>query len=168
MSHIHLRRLVLRYQGLFDFEGLYHHIVEFFEKRHYEYVEKRWKEKDFSPLGRERVIKMAPEKFVTEYLMYEYDIVWNNMDVHTVDVVRNGKTVKLTWARFELTVEAQLVVDWQKLGKNNPKTAKFFNEKVLKREIIEVHAGTLIMEEQRFIDEVKEYLRMEVTRVNKT
>ncbi len=167
MSHIHLRRLVLRYQGLFDFEGLYERIVHFFESRYYDYVEKRWKEKDFSPLGRERVIKMAPEKNITEYLKYEYAIQWNNMDLHTVEVVRNGKTVELTWARFELTVEAFIDIDWQKMGKSNPKTAKFFNEKVIKREITEVYAADLILEEQRFVDDVKEFLHMEVTRTNK-
>lgn len=162
-----MRRLVLRYQGLFDFEALYEKIIHFFESRKYEYVEKRWKEKDFSPLGRERVIKMAPEKYVTEYLMYEYAIEWNNMDVHKVEVVRNGKTVSLTWARFIFTCEAHIHVDWQKLGKKNEKTAKFFNEKVLKREITEVHAPELLFEQQRLLDDIKEFLHMEVTRINK-
>ncbi len=168
MTKVKCRRLVVRYQGLFDFEGLYHHIVEFFESRYYDYIEKKWKEKDFSPLGRERVIKMAPEKNLTEYFKAEYAILWNNMDVHTVEVVRDGKTVELTWARFELTIDAHIEVDWQQLGKNRPKTTKLFNEKVIKREISEKYAEDLILEEQRFADEVKSFLHMEVTRLDKT
>jgi len=167
MKKVGLRRLVLRYQGLFDFEGLYAHIVKFFISRNYEYEEKRWKEKEFSPLGRERVIRMAPWKRISEYIKHEYAIEWNNMDVHTVDVVRNGKTVTLTWARFEFICHASLVIDWQKLGKANPKTAKFFNEKVINREISEVYAADLILEEQRLVDEMKQFLHMEVTRLSK-
>lgn len=162
-----LRHLVLRYQGLFDFDGLYKHIVHFFEERHYYYVEKKWKEKDFSPLGRERVLKLAPYKKASEYLKYQYDIEWNNLDVHTVEVIRNGKTVKLTWARFKFKIHASIIVDWQGLGAKYQKTQKFFNEKVLKREIEEEHAPTLMLEEQRLLDEIKTFLHMEVTRIEK-
>lgn len=159
--------VTLRYQGLFDFEGLYGALISFFTSKEYDYIEKLWKEKEASPEGREITVKMAPEKKVTEYIMHVYAIEWKSIDVHPVEIVRNGKPVKLIHARFHIIIKAELNVDWQSLGDTSPKLGAFWKDHVFKRELWGVYYPNLQMEAQQLMDHLKQYLHMEMTRYNK-
>lgn len=161
------KRFILRYQGLYDFDGLYHMIVNFFKSRNYDYIEKKWKEKDMSPIGREIEIKMTPTKKITEYIAYWYKITWANLDVHTVDVVKEGETVKLTHARFAFDMSGHVDSDWQNFAKDNPKLGKFFQEHVFKQELRRTYKKALEVEMQTLLDQMKEFLNMEISRVQK-
>lgn len=162
-----LRSLTLRYEGLFDFQGVYDKLTGFFLSRNYDYIEKVWKEKEGSPIGREITVKFGPEKKVGEYIKYKYKGEWKSIDVHDVDVIKNGQTIKLQHARFYINVQGEIDIDWQKMGKKHHKLAHFFNKHVMQREIDEEYAPQLLFESQRLLDEMKEFLNMEVTRLHK-
>lgn len=161
------RTIWLRYQGLFDFEGLYRHMVSFFDRRKYDYIEKKWKEKDASPVGREITVDMAPERNVTEYIIYRYEMQIKSIDTHKVEVVRDGKTVKLTHARFQIKIGGHVQVDWQNYGKGHEKLASFFKDTVMRREINKVHVTALEQEMQQLHDSIQGFLNMEASRTQK-
>ncbi len=160
------RTLILRYEGLFDFQGLYDLIVGFFVRRNYDYVEKKWKEKDASPVGREITVDMTPFRKVNEYIKYEYTIQWKSIDKHEVEVVREGKPVRLTHARMYVSVNAQAEVDWQGFGKTKPGLSNFVNKRVIDKELKQ-YRRNLQREMQSLLDEIKEFLHMEATRTEK-
>jgi hypothetical protein len=164
MASMSVRTLVLRYQGLFDLEALYRWTVQWLTKRNYEYLEKLWKEKDATPIGREISIKMVPEKAVSEYVKYELSINWLFTDAHEVEVVRDGRTVKLTHARFNVQAGGKAVYDWQEFSKDSPKLGKFYNEFAFKRELNNIHWPALQGDLQKFMDDLKAFLQMETSK----
>ena len=161
------RRLILRYEGLFDQTALYQLIINFFKQRKYEYVETNWKEKEASPIGREVTVKMEPYKYISEYVTYKYKVVWLMIDAHWVDVVRSGRATKLMHSRFNITITAQVELDWQGLGAKHGKTKKLFEKHVINKEIAEVYVPNLLQEQQHLMDLIKQQLQMESTRQEK-
>ena len=157
-------KLILRYEGVFDFQEIYDYIVNFFKDKHYDYLETGWKEKDASPQGRERTVKMKPEKNITEYLKHKYKLEWKSVDAHNVAVEQDGKSKQHTHARLHIHIEAELAEDWQGLGKKHEKLKGFFDKHVFKREKENVYMEALEKEMQALLDGIKQTLGMQTTK----
>ena len=163
MSQKHsVPKLILRYEGVFNFQELYEHIIHWFTTRNYDYIEKKWKEKEASPEGREITVNMVPEKKVTEYIKYAWELEWKSVDAHPVTI--EGEDNKQMHARFHLHVQATVIEDWQDLGKKHTKLAAFFNKYIFKRERENVYIAALEQEMQALLDEVQEQLDMQAAK----
>lgn len=147
--------LRLRYEGEFDYQGLYELISTFFRTRNYDFFETNLKEKDATPAGREILMKFKPEKNVTEYIKYIYKIEWKCVDAHsTAD--------NMMHARMHLYVDQKVEFDWQEYGKNLSKLSKFYQDYIVKKEIDEIHREEIGIEAQTLIDEINEFIGTEV------
>ena len=113
MEKVTLPKLTLRYEGIFDWDGLYAAIVDWAKMNSYKWVEKSFKHKVPSPEGAEEEIEWILETKATEYLKYSINLTvhtWNMMDV---DVDVNGKKKKLTSTKLYIILEPTLSYDWQ-------------------------------------------------------
>lgn len=150
-----LPKLIFRYEGAFNFKELYHTMVGFFKSRDYDYIEKGWKEKEGSPVGREITVKMIPEKKISEYIKHEYAIEWKCVDAHTVT---NEQGEELTHARFHLHAQATIIEDWQNLNKKKTWLGNLYSKYVFKRELDVEYMNALENEVQAFLDEAKAFV----------
>ena len=89
---------IIRYDGVFDWDGMYKVIIEYLRRNNYWFYEKLYKSKPWSPIGTELVLKWEAKRKLDEYYMYELSFEWHFMDFHHVDVIREGKKLTLTKA----------------------------------------------------------------------
>ncbi|MBI4152038.1 hypothetical protein HY496_03635 [Candidatus Woesearchaeota archaeon] len=124
MSTIPLPPITLRYNGLFDFDGMYAAVVDWAKNYGYLWLEKTYKHKVPSPSGAELEFEWEMTKNVTEYINYKIKITVHTWDTTEVEVDTNGKKNKLTNSRLYMILEGELETDWQKRFENKGKFAK--------------------------------------------
>jgi hypothetical protein len=167
---------IVRYDGVFDWDGLYKGLVEYLRRNNYWFYEKLYKSKPWSPIGTELVLKWEADRKLNEYYLYRLKFEWHFMDFHHVDVIRDGKKVTLTKSYFYVDIRGVVIQDWQGLekghGGHEPSTitkflGKFVRNHVIDREFVYDYIYPLydeVMEVQKFI---QEYIHFESTRTSK-
>lgn len=146
MSTIPLNPITLRYNGLFDFDGMYAVIISWAKNYGYLWVEKTYKHKVPGPSGAELEFEWEMTKNVTEYIGYKILIAVHAWDTTEVEVDDNGKKKKLTNSRLQMVLEGKLEVDWQKRFEKKGRLTKTLSkwiEKVKTPEIEGVYADQL-------------------------
>jgi len=119
-----LRTLTLRYNGLFDFDGLYAAIVDWAKNYGYRWHEKSYKHKVPSSRGAEQELEWELSKDVNEFVNYFIRIkvhTWDQREIH-VDV--GGKTKSLTNARIEVILMPKVSFDINKKFKDGGEVGK--------------------------------------------
>jgi hypothetical protein len=164
---------IVRYDGVFDWDGLYKSIINYLRRQNYWFYEKVYKSKPWSPIGTELVLKWEAHRKLDEYYQYQLIFEWHFMDFHYVDVIREGKKVTLTKAYFWVDIRGSIVTDWQ--GMESSESAgtvtkflgKFFRKHVDDREWLYNYLYPLydeVMDVQKFI---QDYIHFESTRTGK-
>jgi hypothetical protein len=103
----------IRYQGLFDMEGLYQAAVDWCKSHRYWFHEETYKHKVPSPLGAEQEIWWRMEAKVTEFFKFYINIILHMWEMTEVEVVKDGKKKILTSARLQITMKGVVEADWQ-------------------------------------------------------
>lgn len=103
----------LRYNGLFDFDGLYAAVVDWAKNYGYRWHETSYKHKVPSPKGAEDEMTWVLSKKVTEYIKYEMLILVHMWDLTEVEVEVSGKKKHLSNARIDIIIKPTLSYDWQ-------------------------------------------------------
>jgi hypothetical protein len=162
----------VRYDGVFDFDGLYKTIIEHLRKRNYWFYETLYKHKPWSPLGDELVLKWRAERKLDEYYHYTIEFEWHFLDFHHVEVIREGKKVMLTKAYFWVNIRGKADADWQGFEKEatgtfTTKLGKFFRKHVVDREYLYDYIYPLFDEVMELQELIQGFCNMEATRYNK-
>jgi hypothetical protein len=166
---------IVRYDGVFDFDGLYKMIIEHLRRHNYWFYETLYKHKPWSPMGTELVLKWYGERKLDEYYMYRVEFEWHFMDFHHVEVLRDGKKMTLTKAYFWVSIRGKLLLDWQGLengahgesGKFTKLFGKFFRTNVIDREKIYDYFYPLFDEVNEIQALILNFVQMESTRMEK-
>jgi len=129
--------ITLRYEGLFDLDGLYAAIVDWCKNYGYRWHEKSYKHKVPSPKGAEQEFIWTMDKDVTDFVSYNVTIdahIWDMLEVQ-VDV--GGKQKILSNARIEITIKGTVNFDWQKKFKGSEVKEFAYNlyTNVMRREL---------------------------------
>ncbi|MFH1072867.1 MAG: hypothetical protein V1743_05550 [Nanoarchaeota archaeon] len=156
---------LVKYKGLFDFTGLYQMMRGWFEKNRFEFHEKLYKDKYFSPFGSETEIDWLAERKVSEYVKYEIKVFIHTWDMKEIEVVENGQKKKMTRARMTITLGGNVYLDYG--GIFDKKKGRFVNllgnilKKARRREIEIQYLAPL--EDNVFMlqTEIKKYLNMQ-------
>ncbi len=106
-------QITLRYNGLFDFDGLYSAVVDWAKNYGYRWHEKTYKHKVPSPRGAEQELEWNLSKKVTNYISYDIVFTIHSWDQTEVEVEVDGKKKSLTNARLYIIMQGTLVYDWQ-------------------------------------------------------
>ncbi len=148
--------IVLRWEGIFDFDGMYKYMQSWLANKEYEFHEAAYKHKP-AELGKEIELEWFAEKKINGYAMNRIDVEMHLWDVNEVEV--EGK--KLTRARMWIKLSATLILDYeQKWGKNAFYSAlrNFFHKHIIKKQIDFVWAESLRLELNKFLEDIKAYL----------
>lgn len=108
-----LPKITLRYDGLFDFDGLYAAVVDWAKMYGYKWHEKIYKHKVPSPKGAEQEMEWEIERNVTEYLRFKISFAVHTWDQTEVEVEIAGKKKALTNARIYIIINGEVYYDWQ-------------------------------------------------------
>ena len=163
---------VVRYDGVFDFDGLYKELIEHLRRHNYWFYETLYKHKPWSPLGTELTLKWTAERKLDEYYLNKITFEWHFMDFHHVEVIREGKKVELTKAYFWVVIRGEATADWQGFeSKSEKKFTKFisklFREKVIDREFVYDYYYPLMDEIMEIQQIIQQFVNMEASRMDK-
>ena len=102
MGTISLNPITLRYNGLFDFDGMYAAIIDWAKNYGYLWFERSYKHKVPGPQGAELEFEWVMTKNITEYINYDILIIVHTWDTKEVEVEVDGKKKKLTQSHRRL------------------------------------------------------------------
>lgn len=163
-SKIAIPKMIIRYKGLFDFDGLYSFMVRWLKTHRYEFYEYDYKHKVPSPYGAEQEIGWRAEQKVTEYYKYTISIYSHLWDMTEVEVVQKGVKKTLTNARIEITFDGTIDIDYEKRFAQSTfwiTIRDWWHRYVRKEEIETLWHDELYYRVQKLHEAVKEYLDMQ-------
>ncbi|MBS3126728.1 hypothetical protein J4228_01030 [Candidatus Woesearchaeota archaeon] len=146
MAKESLPQITLRYNGLFDFDGLYAAVVDWAKNYGYKWHEKDYKHKVPSPAGAEQELTWEITKNVTEYIAHRILFTVHIWDLTEVQVDVNGKTKSLSSARIYIIINGTLVYDWQQAFEKGSKFAQMLGQwyrKLKAKDVESVYIDTL-------------------------
>lgn len=157
------KKIIIRYSGLFDFDGLYKLIRGWFDKKRYELQEKRYKDKPWSPMGSELEIDIEADIKETEYIRKYLIMKIQVFEKHEKEVIINGKKKKMTDARVQFFLEGKVVLDYTDRfeSKSSKWFQKFLHKHILKNEIELKYVDPFYYEIYSLGEEIKKFLGME-------
>lgn len=154
----------LKINGIFDFDGLYKVMHDWFVDMKYYFEEVLYKHKVPSAAGAEEHIKWEGWRKVDEYAKFNikvYIILW---DMKEIEVIKGGQKKKLTKARLKIEFDGNVEVDYAKRFQKSfflKKLFDFYNEYVLKKRISTVYEDQLYYRILKLYTVAKEYLELE-------
>lgn len=155
---------VIRYTGIFDFDGLYKAMVGWLKARRYWFFEDTYKHKPGGPFGKELEIKWIAKKKVTEFYDTSMTINIHIWDLKDVEVIKEGKKIKLQKARMEIRFDADITLDYQKQWEKSSWTQAlftFYRKYIIKQEWESLWWDTIYYRLLKFHAFTKNYLDMQ-------
>lgn len=160
---ITLSKWIIRYNGLFDFDGLYALVTDWAKNYGFIWLETKYKHKVPSPKGAEQEISWKAEKTVTDYVKYEINIEVHTYDCTEVEVESEGKKKPLTNGRIAITIQGKIIPDWQEKfsgSKFVEKIGKVY-AKLFMGDIESIHGDTLHYRILNLHSLIKKYFDMQ-------
>ncbi|MDP2750221.1 MAG: hypothetical protein Q8O89_05290 [Nanoarchaeota archaeon] len=103
----------IKYDGIFDWEGLYRMIYDWMMFRGYYFEEVGIKHKVPNPMGAEIKYELSGWRKTTPYMMEWIRIYVIFYDLREVEVVKEGKKKKLAKGKMIMEVYGNIETDWQ-------------------------------------------------------
>ncbi|MEK6969133.1 MAG: hypothetical protein AABW48_01765 [Nanoarchaeota archaeon] len=113
MSDVPLPKITLKYDGLFDFEGLYAAITDWAKNYGFLWHESDYKHKVPSPNGAEQEMRWIIEKKVTDYIQYEITFDVHLWDMQELEIEQDGLKKPIVKARIYIIIKGKMIYDWQ-------------------------------------------------------
>lgn len=150
---------VIKYKGIFDFDGFYKYMVRWIKEHDYDFYEtKIW---DYPPY---KIHKLHGRKKISFFTMfYISPEIWM-WEAKPVEVIRNGKTVKLTEARMKIIINGGFIVDYDGDFEKSPglvNLRKFLILKIMYHEMFLKWYDYSDYYFHDFMTDLKKYLEME-------
>ena len=111
--------LVIKDEGIFDFEGLYKTLVSWFIDQGYRFEELSLKHKVPSLAGTELEYIWFAWRRHNEYTKFCVDMIFKLYDAKDLDVIKDGKKKRLTKARILCEFYGYLELDYSKRFSGN-------------------------------------------------
>lgn len=156
--------IIIRYNGLFDFDALYAVIVDWAKHHGYMWTETEYKHKVPRPSGAEQNIKWKFTKKVNEYIHYEIRFHLHTWDQREVEVEIGNEKKSLTNARMHITIWATLTFDWQKRFKGSTFSlllGDWYRNVVMKKEVESLYNDQLYYRVWNLHNIIKKYFDMQ-------
>ncbi len=156
--------MVIKYRGIFDLDGLYRTMVEWFEYQGYEMNEKAYKHKVPNPAGAEQEISWVCWRKVNAYVKYWMIIYFHIWELKEVEVIKDGKKKKMTSARMKINFDGRVELDWQNMFAGNRflvEVQHWMNKYVLHKKITGHWEDELYYRMHKLFYVTKEFLNME-------
>lgn len=134
---VKLERVTLRYNGLFDFDGLYSALIDWAKNYGYMWHEIDYKHKVPSPKGAEQEFKWLLTLKITDYIFYEILLTTHAWDIMEVEVETAGRKKTLLNGRIYIWFDPTVHFDYQKKFKGGKIAEKLFEwyQKIMERDL---------------------------------
>jgi len=155
----------LRYKGVMDYDAMSTYVIKWLKDRHFEINEGVHKHKHSCPHGFEIERHIEGWRKIDDYFLYTVEVVFFLWDAFEVDAVKDGKKKKHWDARMTVEIHFDVVCDYQDRWAVNPIIEKlrdkFYNQYIIKKEIIVKHADPLYYKLLSLHTQLKKMLEME-------
>jgi hypothetical protein len=154
----------LKVKGTIDYNGLTTFVIKWLLDRKYHVQESKHKHKMSCPHGFKIERNLLAWRKIDDYFQHDIVVRFFFFDAHEVDAVKDGKKVKLWNGRLNLHLGFEVKCDYaDRWGKTIflEKLRRFYDEYIIKKEIIAWHADPLHYEILRLHTDIKKFLEME-------
>src|SRR3989344_3633491 len=161
-----LPKVDIKFKGLCDYEGLWRLIRNWMVQQGYTFQERVRKHKVPNPSGAEDEFEWYGTRIVNTYVQFRIEMYAHTWDVQDVDIVREGKKVRMQQARIQLELKGSVILDY---NSNFEKTKflmavrDFLNRYVWYKKITGGWEDELYYRIYKLHRNIKEYLGMETT-----
>jgi predicted flavoprotein YhiN len=107
-------QLTVRYQGLFDFDGVYASVIDWAKNYGYMWHEKTYKHKVPRPTGAEQELEWVLQKKVTEHVNFSISFRVHIWDLQEVQVETPQGKKAMSQARVLIVMNGAVATDWKK------------------------------------------------------
>jgi hypothetical protein len=155
---------MLKFKGVFDYNKLSTMIINWLRNQNFRFTEGVHNHKMSCPHGFEIEREIYAEKKIDDYYQHNITILIHMWDAFEVDAVKDGKKVKLWNARIEIRMGYAVVLDYaDKWGKTAflEKLRRFYDEYIIKREIIIKQGDPLYYKVLGFHTTLKKFFEIE-------
>ncbi len=153
----------IKFSGLFDFSGLYTFIQKWMRDRHYEFHEKKYKQKPLVVFPEHEITWWA-EKKLTAFIMYRIDIFIHLYEAEIKEVEIEGKKKRMMDTRLVIDIKGKVITDFsgqfEKSGFSK-KIEHFLNKRILQKEILLKYLDPFDYELYDLETDIKKFLKME-------
>lgn len=159
-----LNEAIIRYEGLFDWDGLYLAIADWFKRYRFFFHEETYKHKVPSPFGAEQELTWFGEVEVNEYIKLRIRVDFHIWDMTEVEVIKDNKKKLLTNARLEIKLKPYMNVDYQNIFAKSKLTralGNFYNKYAIRRLIESGYGDMLAYRTWNLHAYIKKYLDMQ-------
>jgi len=154
----------LKFKGVFDYNKMSNILIKWLRDQKFEITENVHKHKMSCPHGFEIEREIVGKKKIDDYFMHQVTIAIHMWDAFEVDAVKDGQKVKLWNARIELILGFLVVLDYADRWETSPfmeKLRNFYDQYIIKKEIIIKHADPLYYKLLALHTHIKKFLEME-------
>lgn len=154
----------IRFHGLFDWEGLYYSIADWYKRYRFYLIEEMYKHKVPTPMGAEQELHWYGTLDVTEFVQFRIDVDFHLWEMTEVEVVRNGKKKLLTNARLEIKIRGKYIFDYHNKFEKNKFTRVLLTlwlSYLYRREATTLWADTLYYRMLGLVAHIKKYLDLQ-------
>jgi hypothetical protein len=161
---------ILKHRGFFDYSALLQAIRKWFIDEDFDTLDiPMYKQKFPGPTGTEHEVKMKAAKNVTEYVKYEFVFQMRVYNLRDVEIIQDGKKIKVQDGQVQIEIESNLVLDWQKRFKGSGPFApfiksldNFYRNYIIKYTIVDYWEDMCLLKSLQLLRVVKQTLGQEV------
>lgn len=156
-------QIMVRYKGLYDYEGLYMLIRDWFDEHRYDFMEPLYKDKVSGPFGNEVEHKMDCELKVNEFIKFHIYIETHFYDVKEFEGELRGEKKLITDGKFSMWLSGWVEFDYSDKFKNHSKLLDFLVDWLLKRYFEVKYYDVLTYDIYGLQSQIKKFLRMDAS-----
>ncbi len=150
---------VIRYRGIFDFDGLFKFVVKWIKNHDFDFYETRVMDKP--PYKIHKLMGRKKINFMVMFVIHTELWLW---EAKPVQVIKNGRTKTLTEARMKIMISGDIIWDYDgdfEKSEGLKKMENFLNNKILYHENLLKYTDYFDYYLHDYMTEIKEYLEME-------
>ena len=150
---------LIRYRGIFDFDGLFKFIVQWIKNKDFDFYETRVMDKP--PYKIHKLMGRKKINFMVMFVIHTELWLW---EAKPVQVIKNGKTKTLTEARMKIMISGDIIWDYDgdfEKSEGLKKMENFLNNKILYHENLLKYVDYFDYYLHDYMTEIKNYLEME-------
>ena len=161
---------LIKHRGFFSYSQLLQSIRGWYVDDDYEVLDiPSYKQKFPTATGTEHEMKLHAEKNVTEYVKFHIDIFMRVYNMRDIEIIQDGKKMKLQEGQVQIEVKPMLELDWQKRFKGPDQWKKFlgyldefYRGYIIKYKIVDYWEDMLLLKSAQLARTIKEALGQEV------
>ena len=161
---------LVKHRGFFNYSNVLQAIRKWYVDDDYDVLNMpMYKQKFPTPTGVEHEVKIHGEKNVTEYVKFHMDIFLRVYNLRDIEIIQDGKKMKLQDGQVQVEVIPKLELDWQKrfIGPEPWKKFlkaldEFYRNYIIKYKIVDYWEDMVLIKAGQLVRVLKEALGQEV------